>query len=500
MNRRQSSRGDGNRPERGERIAFGFGLDGQLLRERATASPQPAAVEAHREDDSATVVAPARERFDLAYLGLLAFTAMLFLRPQDIFPPLGYLHLAEVSAVVALVALVNGRLARQEPVVPLTPEVRRIILFAGIMLALVPFSVWPGGSLAMLLELYLKVVLIFILMAGTLTTTARLRRLVWVILLASAYISFRGVFDYLHGVNLIEVDGRLAGSIGGVFQNPNDLALNMVAYLPAALLLAARRGRPTGRLIAALACVLMFATIVFTKSRGGFLGLGAMLIVLLAQGSKVRRGFGTGVVVAILVAVPLLPSSFWERMASITSDSEDVTGSREARKTVMKEAWAVFLERPLTGVGPGEFKDYNPAWRQERSREAHNAYLQVASESGIAGALVFLSLVWMAVRDAWSASRLLSRGRRQDKAATPPARAMKPSQLPEDQANELNLYATAMSASIVGWIVCAMFASVAYTWTFYYVFGISMAAHGIATTKAARARRPAARARGTMAA
>ena len=473
---------------RGERVAFGRGPDVPRLRGPANVLSHGATPPSAEPIGEPRAV---RGRWDWAYVGLFAFTGMLFLRPQDLLPPLAALHLAEVFAIVGLAALINGRLARQQPVLPLTQEVVGILLFAGVMLALVPFSIWPGGSLSMMTELYLKVVLIFILMAGTLTTPRRLQRFAWLIVLASAYLGLRGVVDYARGINMVE-NGRLAGSVGGVFNNPNDLALNMVAFLPIALLLAARRGRPAGRLVAALASVLMFVTIVFTKSRGGFLGLGAMLIVLVAHGGRIRRGFGSAVVVALLAAVPLLPSSFWARMASITDESEDATGSREARRTVMREAWQAFLQRPLTGVGPGEFKDYNPTWRQERWREAHNAYLQVASESGIAGAVVFLSLVWMAVRDAWATSR--QRWRRRAAAAAAPGRTGSHAaggpggqRAPPDPASAVGVYATAMSASIVGWIVCATFASVAYTWTFYYVFGIAMAARRMAAATPAAA-------------
>lgn len=473
-----------------ERLAFGWGVrapevpgsrvDSPAGSAAATA-PQPSAV-------AATLPAPlAKERLDWAYLGMLAFTAILFFRPQDAVPPLEALHLAELSAIAGLGAMINGRLARREPVLPLTREVIGILLFAGIMLALTPFSVWPGGSLAMLTGLYLKVVLIFLLMAGTLTTPARLTRFAWLIMLASGYLGLRAIFDYARGVNLVE-SGRIAGSVGGVFNNPNDLALNMVAFLPVALLLAARRGRASGRLIAAIVSAVMFVTIVFTKSRGGFLGLAATLIVLLVQGGKVRRGFGLGVLVATLVSMPLLPSSFWNRMASITDDSEDETGSREARRTVMKEAWQAFLERPLTGVGPGEFKDYNPSWRSERFREAHDVWLQVASENGLPGALVFISLVVMAWRNAWSSSRTVSRN---SKRAPPTASAACPSAKRRGPAGDpwsaLNVYSTAMTASVVGWIVCATFVSVAYTWTFYYVFGITMATRQIAARLPAEA-------------
>jgi O-antigen ligase len=342
----------------------------------------------------------------------------------------------------------------------MTREVRGVLLFAAILVALVPFSIWPGGSYAMLTGLFLKVVLIFILMAGTLTLPGRLEQFVWVILLTSGYLAFRGVFDYARGINMVE-NGRISGAVGGVFSNPNDLAMNMVAFLPPALLLAARRDlAPTRRIVAATISLLMLVTIVFTKSRGGFLGLGAMLLVLAAQGNQVRRGFGAAIVVVIIAGLPLMPGSFWDRMASITDSSKDETGSRESRQTDMREAWRMFVERPLTGVGPGQMTAYNPSWRQERWREAHNVFLQVAADDGVFGVLAFAYLVVLAFQNARRTNRL---------ARWNGARA--------DQATATALfYSTAMTASLVGWLVCALFASVAYTWTFYYVFGISMAA------------------------
>ncbi|MGE5359362.1 MAG: O-antigen ligase family protein [Bacteroidales bacterium] len=439
-----------------ERTAFNLDRHVAEVRPRPVAS-QPAEP---AKPELPADTPPAAERRDWAYLGLLAFTFVLFLRPQDLFPPLELLHLAEVFAIVGVVAMVNSRLARRQPVIPMTPEVRGVMVFAGILLALVPFSIWPGGSYAMLTGLFLKVVLIFILMAGTLTRPARLERLVWLMLLASGYLAFRGVFDYARGINLIE-NGRVAGAVGGVFGNPNDLAMNMVTFLPPALLLAARRDvPPLRRGGAAVIALLMFVTIVFTKSRGGFLGLGAMLLVLMAQGNKIRRGFGAAALVIIIAGLPLLPGSFWERMASITDPSKDETGSRESRQTDMREAWRMFLERPLTGVGPGQMTAYNPTWRQERWREAHNVFLQVAADDGIFGVLAFGYLVVRALRIAWTTSRRARAG---------------PASTDESRRTAF-FFSTAMTASLAGWLVCALFASVAYTWTFYYVFGISMGA------------------------
>ena len=78
----------------------------------------------------------------------MAFTALLFFRPQDIVTPLRALHLAEVAALFALGALMFSRLGRGLTVTRLTPELIGVFAFAGIMLATAPFSVWTGGAVA----------------------------------------------------------------------------------------------------------------------------------------------------------------------------------------------------------------------------------------------------------------------------------------------------------------------------------------------------------------
>jgi O-antigen ligase len=77
----------------------------------------------------------------------------------------------------------------------------------------------------------------------------------------------------------------------------------------------------------------------------------------------------------------------------------------------MQEGIAAFLERPLTGVGVGQFKNYNPAGRQEKWRETHNVLIQVAAETGIVGLLVFCFLIVRAGIAAAASRRMLRRPR-----------------------------------------------------------------------------------------
>jgi hypothetical protein len=97
-------------------------------------------------DASAEVIAQARiAEPRLGYAGLLIFTAVLLLRPQD-HPQLRVLHLAELALRRHRTDAVRP-LARGGAVFRLTPEIGALIAFGMIMVGTVPFSVWPGGAL-----------------------------------------------------------------------------------------------------------------------------------------------------------------------------------------------------------------------------------------------------------------------------------------------------------------------------------------------------------------
>jgi len=448
-----------------EHLTFNFG--------RGTV-PGKGAIDAALAADAQPTFATAAyaEPRDWGYLGLLAFTAVLMMRPQDQIPGLSSLHLAELCAAIGIAPMLLHRFARRLPVFRVTPETTGLMLFGLAILGTAPFSIWPGGAIQVFMDSYLKILIVFVLMMNTLTSPKRLEQITGLILLCCGYICVLAVANYARGVNLVE-NGRLAGPVSGMFGNPNDLALNMVTFLPAAVVVAMSAWQsPVKRIAAVGIIVLMLATIVFTQSRGGFVGLAAALAALVVLGGNVRRGFGAAAVVAVLLAVPFAPASFWDRMATITDSDQDrtqYTGSRESRRIVMEEGLATFAERPLTGVGAGQFKNYNPPDRRERWRETHNALLQVASETGIIGLLAFAFLIVRAAIAAAATRRMLRPPRK--RSAEDPLRLV----LSTDDRRTLNAHTVAMTAGLVGWFVCSLFASVAYNWTFYYLLALIVA-------------------------
>jgi O-antigen ligase len=230
---------------------------------------------------------------------------------------------------------------------------------------------------------------------------------------------------------------------------------------------------------------MMMATIVFTKSRGGVVGLAAMLATFLLLGWKVRRSFTVFGLVAILLATPFVPASFWVRMSSIVDAQQDkfqFTGSREERRIVMQEGINAFVEHPLTGVGAGQFENFNPSGRRIRWREAHNALIQVAADTGFFGLLAFCFLIVRGGIAAASTRRMLRRPRRRrdpDLIGTT---------LSDEDRRALHDQSVGTTAALVGWVTCAMFASVAYAWTFYYLLALIVAARELVLYRLTAAR------------
>lgn len=465
-----------------ERLTFNLRGTGRELRDRIAWVAAPAV---GTLPEAAAPYLPPVERPNWGFWGVFAFTALLFFRPQDTVRALSPLHLPELVAIAALGAMIGHRINRGLPLVKLSPEIIGVGALAAIMLATVPFSVWPGGALGTFTNVYFKVVLIFILMVNSIKGIKALKWFNWLILSAMGYVAARGVVDFATGNHLVKGE-RLHGSISGLMGNPNDLAMNMVTFMPAAIVVAlTARHTMLRRAVAAGIAVLMLVTIVLTQSRAGVIGFASMVVVLVVLGRNVRPGFGAIALAAVIAAMPMAPASFWNRMASITdskTDDLEYTGSREARRQLIREGFKVFVERPLTGVGAGQFENYNPPGRQQQWRETHNAPLQVAAETGVIGLVAFCFLILRGAISTFATRRLLAR---------PPRR--RPDSLKlvmtDDDRQILRSHSVAMSAALAGWFVCSLFASVAYNWTFYYVLalivcGRELAQHRLVTARA----------------
>src|SRR5215204_1670982 len=119
----------------------------------------------------------------------------------------------------------------------------------------------------------------FIVMVNVVRTEGRLRLMFWLVLAVSFTTSFSAIDDYRTG-NLLLGGERIKGAIGGLFENPNDLALHLVTIAPLAVGLFLHSSAGLRKILYAAAVALMVLAIICTFSRAGFLGLIAVAFVL----------------------------------------------------------------------------------------------------------------------------------------------------------------------------------------------------------------------------
>src|SRR5690349_3959343 len=88
-------------------------------------------------------LAPARA-MSLPFRGLVLFTLVLFVAPQNYVPALQVLMLAKLTTGVAIIAYVLHRNGR--PLTVTTPPVQWALALAAVSILSIPLGFWPGGS------------------------------------------------------------------------------------------------------------------------------------------------------------------------------------------------------------------------------------------------------------------------------------------------------------------------------------------------------------------
>ncbi len=248
-----------------------------------------------------------------------------------------------------------------------------------------------------------------------------------------------------------EDDGapRLSGSIG----SKNRYAQVMLVLLPFALAALILARSLAGRVLAAGAGMLVLFGMASTLSRGAAVALAALVIVAAILRLIPLRVLAAVVVVTV-IAAPLLVPQYVARLETLagigglaSEDAEQPDGAVLGRATSNLAALNVFLDHPVTGVGPGQYpSEYSQRYANQLNlryfttpRRAHNMYLEVAADTGILGITALMAVFGTTLWGTWQARRRW--------------RNVKP---------EYAVWASALMLSIVGYMLTAVFLHVAY--------------------------------------
>jgi O-antigen ligase len=369
-------------------------------------------------------------------------------RPEDWIPRVSVVPLAKITAILALLALVLYVRHIQR----LPREVLYLIFLIGqLFLASMMSPVWRGGAVQKTLD-FAKVLLLVIVITMAVNTARRLRRLIFVQAASVAVIAVVAVWK---GRLIL---GRLKGTLGGNYSDPNDLALAIIISLPlcfALLLLSTSRIRKTTW---ALLMLVMFWAVFLTASRGGLITLIATAAIFLWEFAiRGRRRY-------LMVLAVLAGLIFWQFSAGTLAERfkgalNGTESSAEGRQELFWRSVEVTKRHPLFGVGPGNFVELSGNWHV-----THNSFTEMSSEGGMPAFALYVLILWSGFKNL-TASKRIARGR-----------------------TELSLLARALHASLVGYLVGSLFLSVSYQFFPYFLVAYTTVLFQIAKRSASHSR------------
>jgi O-antigen ligase len=322
----------------------------------------------------------------VAFPLFLAFVAFSYLQIGIRVPFLGAIRtefiLGGILAILAFIAVGQRRLALEWTAVG-----RWGTALVALLAVMTVFSIDWTVSSDVFVDRVFKFSLIGLFVAAFVTTPLRLKLFIAVFLAACAKMGQEGLLGTITGSMMWENQGipRLHGSTPSYF-HPNSfsgMALGALPFIVFIFPLVSRKWR-----IALIIVALMMLNIVLrTGSRTGYVAF-AIGVLWLTSYSKHRfRAFLTlGILVA--VAVPFVPRDYVERAQSIFAPvevGEDTSSGK--RMEILVDAWQVFLHRPF-GVGVGAFPVIRKQWFG-RVQDTHNLYLEVATNAGVQGLVIF---------------------------------------------------------------------------------------------------------------
>ncbi|HEY5999250.1 MAG TPA: O-antigen ligase family protein [bacterium] len=304
----------------------------------------------------------------------------------------------QLGLAVALLGALWGWREAAPP--PRTAIDAPLLAFIGVTVVSALASDAPGVAVPRIAAIWTALTLY--LVAGWFRDAARLERFLLLLVAAALPFGAYGIVQHFTGVNLFGSGGAMHSLVlgerliffprGGFSHYQTFANVYFVVFCLACGLAAAAEDR-RDRALRAGAAVFLAVVVVFTFTRGIWIALLAALAILawvFARRAATALAVAGALVVAALLVVP---SSLRTRAVSMTD-----LGTNVERLLLWETAWNMVRDRPVLGVGIGNFRAAQDAYVREAvplvmtRTHAHNVWLQVAVERGVLGVL---ALLWL---------------------------------------------------------------------------------------------------------
>ncbi len=274
-----------------------------------------------------------------------------------------------------------------------------LILYAGFLFYGLAASVSTSLSMRFFI-FHVTCFLIVLLMVSSIRRYSQLQLMVALVGVGLLAAALYGCYQGYTGVEVVAsqqdltLNADMPGRIYSFFDNPNNFAEILVMLIPLMLALLINARTFGGKFLALLVLGTSVASIGFTLSRSGWIGLAGAIVLFFAFQNW--RLVPVLLVLGIL-AIPFLPETIYNRILTI-GNMED--SSTRYRFYIYKATGNLLKDYGWRGVGLGNdvmkrvFELYPPMRDGNYPIHTHNNYLQMWAEVGFFGLLAYLAAVF----------------------------------------------------------------------------------------------------------
>lgn len=333
------------------------------------------------------------------FYGILVYSWISYMYPH--LWTWSYAQTAPVAKLAAL-SVIAGVVIRRNGSLEALKEREMILMFLLLLLFTLSsfFALYPDEAWAKWQDM-VKVILMSFVIAGFLTDRKKIRLFLIVIALSLGFYGFKGgIFSMVTGGQYM-IWGPANSIIGA--NNNLGLALNMV--LPIFWYLAKSETNMWLKRGFQVCFLLTIPAIMFTYSRGSFLGMAAVLALIILKGR--HRILSAAVLLAAVIAVTAwLPQRWVERTGTTLEYRDDP--SAMSRIDNWRFCWKLALDRPLTGGGFKFFsvetlRRYDPEFvlRYGTAWDTHNIFFGILAGHGFPAFIVFMMMIFFTWTSCW---------------------------------------------------------------------------------------------------
>lgn len=387
-----------------------------------------------------------------------------YVRPQQIYPILQFLPWAKLTIAAACLALIaEGLVIRSKTIANWLLLLFAVVVLLSSALAYVPSIAFDK------IDVMANWLIVFFLLANTLTDQRKFYLFLVFFLLWSTKMSQHGARSFLMGFGG-------AGGAPGWFQNSGEFALQMCIYVPLSLhaIMALRPmlSKPKLALLALLPISGVLG-IVGSSSRGGLLAMACIGLWMLLRSRRKMRGL-----LALAVATPII----WFAIPQYQKERFRTAGEDETSRSRLlywKRGLEMANSRPAFGVGyenwAAYYRDRYPLKEGDHVRwiapgqyiveVSHNSFIEVVSQLGYVGLVVFVVIIGSIWR--------INRRTRRVLAAL------------GERARFLREMSYALDSGVIGFVVAGFFMAVAFYPFVWFQIGMAAALNAAALRMAA---------------